>query len=64
MAQKTLKIALAQLNPIVGDVAGNEQKARDARAEAARLGADLMDGRVKDERGLKACRLFSWISTI
>ena len=42
MAQKTLKIALAQLNPIVGDVAGNEQKARDARAEAARLGADLV----------------------
>ncbi len=42
MAQKTLKIALAQLNPIVGDVAGNEQKARDARAEAARMGADLV----------------------
>ncbi|SCX94670.1 NAD+ synthase [Microvirga guangxiensis] len=42
MAQNILKIALAQLNPIVGDVAGNEQKARDARAEAARLGADLI----------------------
>lgn len=42
MAQNTLKIALAQLNPIVGDVAGNEQKARDARAEAARLGADIV----------------------
>jgi NAD+ synthase len=42
MAQNTLKIALAQLNPIVGDVAGNEQKARDARAEAARLGADII----------------------
>ncbi|MEE1611157.1 NAD+ synthase [Microvirga sp. CF3016] len=42
MAQNTLKIALAQLNPIVGDVAGNEQKARQARAEAARLGADLV----------------------
>src|SRR3712207_7000629 len=37
-----LKIALAQLNPIVGDVAGNEQKAREARAEAARLGADIV----------------------
>lgn len=42
MAQNILKIALAQLNPIVGDVAGNEQKARDARAEAARMGADLI----------------------
>ena len=38
----TLKIALAQLNPIVGDVAGNLAKARAARAEAARLGADLV----------------------
>jgi NAD+ synthase len=42
MVQNTLKIALAQLNPIVGDVAGNEEKARQARAEAARLGADLV----------------------
>jgi NAD+ synthase len=42
MAQNRLTIALAQLNPIVGDVAGNEQKARDARAEAARLGADIV----------------------
>ncbi|MCB5176205.1 NAD+ synthase [Microvirga lenta] len=42
MAQNRLKIALAQLNPIVGDVAGNEQKARDARAEAARMGADIV----------------------
>ena len=42
MAQNILKIALAQLNPIVGDVAGNEQKAREARAEAARLGADIV----------------------
>jgi len=39
---ETLKIALAQLNPIVGDVAGNLAKARAARAEAARLGADLV----------------------
>jgi NAD+ synthase len=38
----TLKIALAQLNPIMGDVAGNAQKARTARAEAARLGADIL----------------------
>ncbi|MGL4637098.1 MAG: NAD+ synthase [Beijerinckiaceae bacterium] len=38
----TLKIAIAQLNPIIGDVAGNAAKARTARAEAARLGADLV----------------------
>ncbi len=37
-----LVFALAQLNPIVGDVAGNAVKARAARAEAARLGADLV----------------------
>ena len=39
---KLLKIALAQLNPVLGDVSGNEAKAREARAEAARLGADLV----------------------
>jgi NAD+ synthase len=38
----TLRIAVAQLNPIVGDVAGNLAKARDARAEAARGNADLV----------------------
>src|SRR5215211_5918115 len=38
----TFKIALAQLNPTVGDVADNLEKARAARAEAARLGADLV----------------------
>ncbi|BAT61143.1 glutamine-dependent NAD(+) synthetase [Variibacter gotjawalensis] len=37
-----LSIAIAQLNPTVGDVAGNAEKARQARAEAARLGADLI----------------------
>lgn len=37
-----LNIALAQLNPVVGDVAGNLARAREARAEAARLGADLV----------------------
>lgn len=42
MAQNILKIALAQLNPTVGDVAGNEQRARTARAEAARFGADIV----------------------
>ena len=38
----SLKIALAQLNPVVGDLAGNAGKLRKARAEAAKLGADLV----------------------
>ena len=37
-----LRVALAQLNPKVGDVDGNLAKVRAARAEAARQGADLM----------------------
>lgn len=37
-----LRIAVAQFNPIVGDVAGNLAKARAARAEAAGQGADLL----------------------
>ncbi|MEW5965077.1 MAG: NAD+ synthase [Pseudomonadota bacterium] len=37
-----MKIALAQLNPTVGDLDGNVAKLVAARAEAARLGADLM----------------------
>src|SRR5690242_7699166 len=37
-----LAIALAQLNPIVGDCAGNAEMARRARAEAAAEGADLV----------------------
>jgi NAD+ synthase len=37
-----LGIAIAQLNPIVGDVAGNAEKVRRARAEAAAQGADLV----------------------
>ncbi len=37
-----LRIALAQLNPVVGDIAGNLDKARDAHAEAARNKADLI----------------------
>jgi NAD+ synthase len=35
-------ITLAQLNPIVGDVTGNADKARAARAQAAADGADLV----------------------
>src|SRR6476620_5166654 len=42
MAQNRLNLALAQLNPIVGHVAGNEAKARAARSEAAEMGADLV----------------------
>ena len=37
-----LAIAVAQINPTVGDIAGNAEKARQARAEAARDGADLV----------------------
>src|ERR1700742_2606168 len=37
-----LAIAVAQLNPIVGDVAGNLERARKARAQAARDGADIV----------------------
>jgi len=37
-----LAIAVAQLNPIVGDIAGNADKARAARLTAARAGADLV----------------------
>ena len=37
-----LKIALAQLNPIVGDIAGNATKLKAAHATAAKLGADLV----------------------
>ncbi|HWC94140.1 MAG TPA: nitrilase-related carbon-nitrogen hydrolase, partial [Pseudolabrys sp.] len=37
-----LAIAVAQLNPTVGDIAGNAEKARRARAAAADQGADLV----------------------
>src|SRR4051794_41819574 len=42
MASQTFKIALAQLNPTLGDIAGNAEKVREGRAEAARLGADVV----------------------
>ncbi|TIX90002.1 NAD+ synthase [Rhizobium sp. P44RR-XXIV] len=38
----TIRIAVAQLNPTVGDISGNLAKAREARAEAAREGAQLL----------------------
>src|SRR5262245_14431994 len=41
-SKNALKIALAQLNPVVGDLAGNAAKLRKARAEAATQGADLV----------------------
>jgi NAD+ synthase len=37
-----LAIAVAQLNPVVGDVNGNLERARAARAQAARDGADVV----------------------
>src|ERR1700751_835638 len=37
-----LAIAVAQLNPTVGDISGNLECARKARAAAARDGADLV----------------------
>ena len=38
----SLKIALAQLNPTVGDIAGNFEKVKRAHADASRKGADLI----------------------
>ncbi|MEM1286888.1 MAG: NAD+ synthase [Pseudomonadota bacterium] len=42
MSKTQLNLAIAQLNPVMGDIAGNVEKARDARREAADLGADLV----------------------
>ena len=41
-APKTLRLALAQLNPTLGDVEGNLALARAARADALKLGADAV----------------------
>jgi len=38
----TIRIAVAQLDSVVGDIDGNLRRARAARAEAARQGADLV----------------------
>ena len=43
-APNTLRIAIAQLNPTVGDIAANIEKAREARADAARHAHTLMRG--------------------
>jgi len=37
-----MKIAIAQINPTVGDLSGNAQRILDAANEAAQLGADLL----------------------
>ncbi|MED5164412.1 MAG: nitrilase-related carbon-nitrogen hydrolase, partial [Cyanobacteriota bacterium] len=37
-----MRLALAQLNPLVGDLAGNSEKILTACREAADLGADLV----------------------
>ncbi|SEG65286.1 NAD+ synthase [Bosea lathyri] len=42
MTTPSLRLALAQLNPIVGDIAGNTGKARAARQRAGEAGADLV----------------------
>ena len=42
MSTDILRIAIAQLKPTLGDLAGNVAKARAARAEAHRQGADLV----------------------
>ena len=39
---ETLNIAIAQANPLVGDISGNSGKIRDMRAQAAKLGADIV----------------------
>ena len=41
-SRNILRLALAQLNPTLGDVEGNLALARSARAEAAKLGADAV----------------------
>ena len=38
----TIRIAVSQLDSVVGDIEGNIARARAARADAARQGADLL----------------------
>ncbi|RDJ22865.1 NAD+ synthase [Bosea caraganae] len=42
MTATSFRLALAQLNPVVGDVSGNADKVRAARKQAAGAGADLI----------------------
>ena len=39
---KSLRLTMAQLNPTVGDIAGNADKAREAWAAGKAAGADLV----------------------
>lgn len=39
---RSIRIALAQLNPVLGDIAGNADRVRRARAQAAAQGADIV----------------------
>lgn len=39
---RSIRIAFAQLNPVLGDIAGNADKVRAARAAAAQKGADVV----------------------
>ena len=41
-APSSLKIALAQLNPVLGDLRGNAKRAADAHAQAHAAGADVV----------------------
>ena len=41
-ATRSLRIALAQMHPVVGDIEGNLAKARAARVRGGELGADLV----------------------
>lgn len=42
MTATSFRLALAQLNPVVGDVSGNAEKVRAARKQAAAANADLV----------------------
>ena len=50
-APDVLRIAVAQLNPTVGDIAGNLAKAREARADAARHRVRKITPWVEERRG-------------
>ena len=39
---RTFRLALAQINPTVGDIDGNANRIVEARAVAAKQGADLV----------------------
>ena len=75
MGSHEIKIALAQLNPVVGDIEGNLEKARYVRRKASEMGADLVvfselflsgyppEGLVQNRQflmqGYKACETFA-----